>query len=210
MAFNWQTEYHRYRHYIVNLDQFYRQKKGRAYTEIVLSLLTVTFFLFFAIKPTLVTITGLTKEIEDQKLVNQKLAEKIDSLNQAQKIYSTLEPDLYLVGQALPKDANLSTFVKELEAMMRLSGVAVKAIQFNQVGLKNGPPTPGEKESPSGVNFSLAATGNYASLKNFLHSLFSLRRLVSVENFSFGYDKKETETLILSLDAQAHFLEADK
>lgn len=201
MAPNWPIEYHRYRRYFVNISQFYRQKKVRVYTELVLSILTVTFFLYFAIKPTLTTIAVLFKTIKDQKLVVEKLEDKVNALNLAQKQFLAVESDLYLVDQALPKDPHLSTLAKELEALARRTKVTIGTIQFNQTTLRGEPPA----ESQTTVKFSLAAGGNYLNLKDFLQSLSSLRRIILVQSFSFKTGKVEKEALNLNINADAYY-----
>ena len=107
-TFDWQTEYHRYRRYFTDLGRFHQTKKTRVYTGIILSLLTVTFFIIFAIKPTLTTITQLVKQTKDQKLVVGELEKKIASLSQAQNEYLAVESDyiwlmkLYLKNPKFP------------------------------------------------------------------------------------------------------------
>lgn len=206
MAPNWPTEYHRYRRYFVNISQFYRQKRVRVYTELVLSILTVTFFLYFAIKPTLITIAGLLKTIKDQKLVAEKLEDKVNALNLAQKQFLVVEPDLYLVDQALPKNPSLSTLAKELEALARRAQVTIETIQFNQTTLRGEPPAEGQTT----VKFSLTAGGNYLDLKGFLQSVSSLRRIILVQSFSFKAGKLEGEALNLSINADAYYEPLDK
>lgn len=205
MAFNWQTEFHRYRRYFVNVGQFYRQKKARVYTEIVLSILTTAFFLFFAIKPTLVTITSLIKEIKDKKVVAQKLEDKINSLNVAQGEYFTVQGDLYLVEQALPKDSQISVLLKQLEVLASRAGVSLEAVQYSSVSLKGDT----DESKPLTVDFKIALGGNYQDLKNFLLSLNNLRRIIHLDGFAFKTRKAE-EGLILSVSAKAFFLKEEK
>ena len=205
MAFNWQTEFHRYRRYFVDIGQFYRQKKVRVYTEIVLSILTTTFFLFFAIKPTLVTITGLIREIKDKKLVSQKLEEKINSLNAAQQEYSTVQSELYLVDQALPKDSQIFLLMKQLETLAFKSGVSLEALQYSPVNLKGEV----EEKKPSTVDFKIVLAGSYENLRNFLISLIKLRRVIILDGFGFK-TKKAGEGLSLSINAKAYFLKEEK
>lgn len=209
MAFAWQTEYHRYRRYFLDIGQFYKKKKVRVYTEIVLSLLTVSFFLVFAIKPTLTTIAGLMKTIEDQKLVSKTLAEKINALGLAQTEYNLLTNDIYLIDEALPKDSQISLLVKQLEVLARRSGITIETIRFDQVYLKGTPQTK-EKETSQSVGFSFAASGEYQNLKLFLKSLSSLRRIILVDSFAFKTGKtEELPSLSLSLNGKAYFLEAE-
>ncbi|MGB9707672.1 MAG: type 4a pilus biogenesis protein PilO [Microgenomates group bacterium] len=204
MAFNWQTEFHRYSRYFVDVGRFYRQKKARVYTEIVLSILTTAFFLFFAIKPTLVTIAGLVKEIKDKRLVTQKLEEKINSLNAAQKEYFSVQGDLYLVDQALPEDSQIASFVRQLEALAFRAGVSVGAIQYSPVSLKGG----SNESKPLEVDFKIVLQGNYQNLKNFLLSLNNFRRVIHLDGFGFRTGKEEG--LNLSVSGKAFFLKGEK
>ena len=228
MDFDWQTQYRRYQRYFVNLGQFYHQKKARVYTGIVASILAAAFFLFFAIKPTLVTISGLIKEIQDKKMVAEKLESKIRALGPAQKQYTLIKADLYLVDQALPFHPQVSLLVKQLEALGRQTGVILETIQFSQVTLKGSTPSkskttptpekPSAKtassEEKSGVVFDLVASGNYQNLKSFLYSLSSLRRVILIEAFAFKADSENkeatNEVLNLTVKAGAYFLRNDE
>jgi Tfp pilus assembly protein PilO len=206
MALNLQTGYHRYRRYFLDISLLYKKKKVRVYTEIVLSLLTISFFLVFAIKPTLTTIAGLIKTIQDQKLVSETLAEKINALRQAQTEYNLITDDIYLVDEALPKDTQISLLVKQLEALARRSGITIETTKFDQVWIKGASPTK-EKETSQSVNFSFVASGEYQNLKLFLNSLSSLRRITLVESFAFKTGKTEEGSLLsLSLNGKAYFM----
>ena len=222
MAFKWQTERHRYRKYFTTLGQFYQQKKTRAYAGIILSLVTISFFLLFAIKPTLMTITQLTKQIKDQKEIVKKLQAKINALQEAQNEYTLVEDSLYLIDQALPENSQVSTLVKEVEALTRYSNVDLKTIRYGQaplLGKASMVNSKGKKEEkktktnqiPS-VNFTLALTGNYQNLKKFLQAFSSLRRTLLVESFIFKAAEiwGDEQLLVLSLNAQAYYLKPDK
>ena len=123
--FNWQAEYHRYRRYFNDLSKFYQHKKARAYTGIIFSLLTVIFFIFFAIRPTLKTITQIIRQLADQKTVSHELERKINNLSEAQKSYLIIEPELALVEEALPQKAEVTLLTKQIEALARQSGITI-------------------------------------------------------------------------------------
>ncbi len=202
--FNWQTEYHRYRRYFTDLSGFYQNKKARTYGAIILSLLTVTFFIFFAIRPTLKTIAQLIRQTGDQKTVSAELEKKINNLSEAQKSYLVIEPELLLIEEALPQKAEVALLTKQIETLARQSGIAIVNLRFNEVNLsgdqKN---TKGEKQE---VKFSFNALGDYPHLKSFLRDLMNLRRIVLVEAFSFQTGKSESNILSLNLNGQAWFL----
>ena len=204
MALEWQTEFYRYRRYF---RRFYTQKKVRVYTEIVLSFLTTAFFLFFAIKPTLLTITGLIKEIKDKKLVVQKLEEKINNLNLARDKYFALQEKFPLIDQALPKDSQISLFVRQLEVLAVKNGVSLETIQYSPISFRG--EDNGIKTSASTIEFKMSFRGNYQNLRNFLLSLNSFRRIIQVEGFGFRKGK-EGEELDLSVNGKTFFLKGEK
>ncbi len=203
-TFDWQTEYHRYQRYFTDLSRFYQTKKARVYTGIILSLVTVIFFIIFAIKPTLTTIAQLLRQIKDQQKVVTELEKKITNLAQAQTEYLAVEPDLYLVDQALPQEPQVTLLIKQLETLAYQNEVKIDRLRFNEVDLAKKATTKTEKQA---INFNLSVSGDYANLKNFLTSLSTLRRLIVVENFSFQKGSIETPSLSLNLVAEAWFLE---
>jgi Tfp pilus assembly protein PilO len=202
MAFNWQTELYRYRRYFTDIRRFYRLKKVRVYTEIVLSILTIAFFLFFAIKPTAVTITSLIKEINDKKMVTQKLEEKINNLNLAQQEYLSIENDLYLVDQALPEDSQISVLVRQIEGLCFKTGVFLEGVQYSPLEIRN----KNFKNEPQPIEIKIVVSGSYQNLKNFLYSLNNFRRVFQIDSFGFKASK-EGEKITLSISGKTFYLE---
>ena len=205
MALGWRLEYRRYQEY---LRQLSGQKKARTYAGLIITLLTITFFLIFAIKPTLITITALIRELKDQRLVAQKLQAKINALREAQQEYSLIENDLPLIDQALPKEPQLSTLVKQIETLTQHSGVTLEGVSFTKTPLKR--PTPEknkERGKVSTINLNLTLSGDYQNLKKFLHNLIFLRRIIVIESLAFKPQrKKEAKLLTLNLKLKTYYL----
>lgn len=193
----------RYRRYVTGVGVLYKKKKARVYTGIILSIFTIAFFGFFAIKPTLVTIGGLLKEIKDKREVVAQMDQKINNLNKAQTNYTRIEKDLDLVNESLPLDPDLPILIKQLESLARLSSVAIESVRFEKTNLQGEIET--EKGQASG--FSVTLVGDYKNLKDFLSSLDTLRRIISVKSFGFtSKTEEEIQLLILSISAEAHYL----
>src|SRR3990167_7353762 len=92
----------RYNRYYTWIGPLLKKPQTRAYTFLILSIFTVAFFVFFAIRPTINTIIGLRKQIEDDQIVDTKLQDKINALSQIQAELDVLQPDLPLIDTALP------------------------------------------------------------------------------------------------------------
>ena len=67
------AKYDPYKEYLSKSKDFYQKAVFKASTNLILTLMVISIFAFFAIRPTLVTITKLNKELEESKMVNRKL-----------------------------------------------------------------------------------------------------------------------------------------
>ena len=208
-------KYRRHRHYFVDLSRFYQKKQVRVYTGLVFSLITIVFFLIFAIRPTLVTITGLIKEIKDKKEVTEKLENKISQLTSAQAEYQQIQKELYLVDEALPVNANFPLLALQLEALARKDALKIGSLQYEKIALR----TEGLKAANikdkgdlhkiiPGVGFNLSVSGDYSQLKTFIGNLLSLRRSILLDDYSIQSKSKE-KVLTLTLKGRAVWLEPE-
>ena len=184
MALDSQQEYYRYRRYFVDLRQIYRQKKARVYTEIVLSVITVIFFVVFAIRPTFVTITGLLKEIKDKKVVTAGFENKI-----------------YLIDEALPKKSDLADLVNGIEQMVAQSGLTEISLTFDKTVIKGEENMNGLRE----IDLSLTVSGDYLNMKNLLQQLTNLRRVISLGEINFQTPKSAEDQLTLTINGKSYY-----
>src|SRR3989304_278866 len=84
----WRGNYLRYKSYFLNVVGQYRERADiKAYIEILLSLATISIFAVFALRPTLLTIAELIKEIDTKKQTLIKMEDKIENLSSAHTLY---------------------------------------------------------------------------------------------------------------------------
>lgn len=173
------------------LAKLYQRKDVKLYINLVLTIISIAFFAFVAIRPTLVTIARLFKEINEEKMVLQTLKKKIDNLNKAQQEYSLLKPNLYLLGQALPQSSQSSLLVGQLGILAQENNLILNSLQARKFLLKGEiPPESGSYSQESGeatqLSLSFRLTGEFKDIKNFLSALQSIRRIVNVEKMAFS------------------------
>ena len=89
------------------LNKFYENPVARVSIELFLSIFTVIFFAVFAIRPTLLTIADLIKEIEDKEDLIVQLDRKIASLSSAETEYRKFYYQLGLLDEAIPKHSGI-------------------------------------------------------------------------------------------------------
>ncbi len=210
MAFDWQTEYHRYHRYFVRVKGLYDKREVVVYTGLILTLITISFFALFAIKPTITTIAGLFKTIEQKKEIDKKLQIKINTLRQAQTNYSLISDKIALVDQTLPLEPSLTDLIYQIEILAQTHNVELRSLGFESSYLLGEEKKKGRKvgDYPS-INFTLASGGDFENVNGFLDSLENLRRVTGIETVTVkGIEDEETGlfTLNISLQLESFYL----
>lgn len=207
MDFNWKTEYYRYHQYFFDIQKKARAPKTRSFIWLSLTIFTISFFMIVAIKPTLVTIAKLNREINDKKEASLKLQEKINSIVAAQQEFSTNIDNLFLLDEALPEKSEFPRLASFFEQSANTNQVALQSLNFEKIGdFKTSAAlnTPG---LPHSLSFSVGISGEYSKLKNFLLSLESSRRIVKIQSVSFNQIKKENSFELLLIISGVTFFE---
>lgn len=182
-----QINYPKYRQYYSRLEPFINRPEIKTYTSLILFLLTTSFFLLFAVKPTLNTITSLNRQIEDGKYTDQKLQEKINALSTAQVEYNKVIALLPLINSALPDNPAVVKFAKSIEAVAGSAGVNIVSLQFSPVDIYN-QEMPIVKETVSVAdleehNYTIVFSGSYKNLVAFHEYVRKIQRLSLTDKF---------------------------
>lgn len=173
------------------LGKFYQQPVARVSLEFFLSLLAIVFFTIFAIRPTILTIADLIKEIEDKQEIEQQLQRKIVALASAQEEYQLLQDKIQLLDQAIPSKPELVRTLKVIEKIATENKVIVSDLRATVI--------PDEKDvmvasadqlTRIDLYISLQAVGDYPSLRDFVEALHQYRRAIVVEEVSFQVDDR--------------------
>ena len=208
MQFKLKPNYRSYKRYFTNVKHLYKRRDVVVYTGLTLSFFAISFFGFFALRPTIVTIAGLLKEIEEKREINQKLDKRLSSLRQAQANYALVADSKNLVDETLPEKPELSQLVYQLEGLAQEQALLINSLGVESVTLLGKPPRSKteEKASVSEINFSTTLEGDFSSLSDFLLWLGQLRRAIRVDPFSFTKSEREGQSIIkLNIGSKAFF-----
>jgi Tfp pilus assembly protein PilO len=208
MNFNWKKEYYRYHRYFFGLQKAAQAPKIRSFAWLSLTIFTICFFLIVAIRPTLVTIAKLNREIKDEKEANRKMQIKINSIIAAQDEYAKNLDNLPLLDEALPDRSEFPRLAYFIEKLAIDNNLSLKSLGFDRIGRIEKKITKGEIPSnTTPLDFSVNVSGSYSDLKAFLTQLENSRRIVNINQASFSQIKKEDNwELVLYISGQALFL----
>lgn len=185
------------------LFAFYKNPVARVSLELVFSILAVMFFAIFAIKPTLLTMSELVKEIDDKKALDNQLAQKIASLNTAQAQYQKFSSQFYLLDQAIPKTALLVESLKIVEKIASSNDLVIQGITISSVPEETIQAS-ADKSKRETLTFNVDVAGDYLNIRQFADDIMASRRMMIIDqvNFSLGnnrYQKNLTAIVRINL-----------
>lgn len=196
------TNYRAYSRYYRNIGPFLEKPRIRAYTMLILSFFTMSFFGIFAIKPTLTTIAQLRKQIADSQLFNEKLERKIITLSQLKEEHKKIENDLPLLSKALPSEPKFYSFLQDLERFAQETGTTISSVRLESIDL-----TKKDTKSPTKIAASLTLEGNYSASQEFLNRLLNANRIYTLDRFGIHSNPKSGENITnLDLSVNSYYL----
>lgn len=202
---NYVTRYRKY--YAQNFVPFIKSKHATAYSMIILSLFTISFFGMFAIRPTLTTITQLQRQIEDSKQLDEALQNKINQLVTAQEEYQFIKDFVPAINNALPSHPELASVLKDIESLAAKHDATVSAIQVNAITYipQNNLASQDQKVvqggEPTLIDMTIKLDGSYIELSSFLQKLLTMRRTVTAQIMELSpQSDKASLQLVLKLN----------
>lgn len=215
MALGWRKDYLRYRSYFLNIVNIYKQRRDlKVFLELLLTLATVSFFAVFALKPTLLTVIELLREIETKEETVEKMNTKIQNLQQAQTLYIQEEARITLLETTIPDNPTPDLFVRQIEGLATSYPINLLGVTLGEVTLlgeekekrarDERQPLP---ENSKGIAFSISIAGSYQGLVNFLAALEDMRRPVQIDAVNILSPQiEETQNLVLVITGRTPYL----
>lgn len=213
----WRLNYYRYKSFFQNIMSKYREKADiRAYIEILLSLATISVFAIFALRPTLLTIASLIKEIESKEQTLEKMQSKIENLTNAQNLYDRERSKINILLNSIPDKPQPEVYARQIEGFSGKHDLSILEITTDEaviLGKNVGLSKKNEKglqplpEGSSSLSVSATYTTSldrYISLSNLISDLEKLRRPAKFDNIRIKTTTdKEEKTKILELLIEA-------
>lgn len=207
MAIGWRNQYTRYREYFLNIVNLYKQKADlRAFLEIILSLSTIIIFVIFALKPTILTIISLVREIDEKKKIVLALTQKVTDLGTAGEVYVENQDSIPMINSAISTAPSPEDISKQILAIAAKNSTEVMGISIGQVTLI------GNQESrnvsfefkplPENVNempFSVSVRGNYSDLLGFSKDFENSRIPSRIDILGINSNNTDTEQVIVAI-----------
>lgn len=165
-----------------------RKPTAQASLALVGTLVLIAVLGLAVLRPTLLTVSSLIKEIrEEEKLVKQ-LDDKFRALATVEGLLQEMGPETARIDWAIPQNQEFGLFAKEVEILAKEKGLA--AVEISQAGF--------EMTGRGGGTLAawVSAGGSEEQVRNFLAELIKMDRLVlfkSVNVSSVSKDQRQDE-----------------
>lgn len=171
------------------LQYLRKQKENQRFQksiELGGTLALITFFLFFAIRPTILTISALIGEIKSKELLSTSMRQKINQTIQAQDLFSQIQERYLVINSALPDKPRYAHAAHQLTSL-----ATQQLLSYDRISLSNEAKTnqPASKNIPKNLSEFYSETsfsGSFESAVNLLTRLQNNRRLFSLDSIRFS------------------------
>lgn len=160
------------------------EERSQKFFALVLTLLALSFFGFFAINPTVSTILKLRKELSDSEFVYRELETKIKNLSRLRIQYSSMQTDLPIVTDAITTKPDVHILFAQVQGASQKSNIKIKKLQNFEVEILKNNKTPGKKYYS--YSFAIAGSGPFENISDFVSTITNMQRIVDIDIFSIS------------------------
>lgn len=217
MALGWRGQYYRYKEYFLNIVALYQRRADlKMFLEVILTLSTVIMFSVFALKPTVITIVGLVKEVEEKEETIVALDQKISNLEKASSIYFEIESLIPKINFSIPDKPNPETLTNQIQIAAAKNSVGLLGMSIGETTVrgivdKNKKKSTDLRAFPSGsgeLPVTISVSGNYSSIISFVRDLERLSRPINIDSISINSSNSDLgPTLVSIISGRVPFLE---
>ena len=179
MALGWREQYSRYKGFFLNILALYKKRADlKMFLEVILSIITITIFSLFALKPTALTIIALVKEVQGKESLIEKLDQKISNLEKAREVFSQEQSAIPIIESAIPDSPSPDILVRQIEGLAAKNSVGILGISMGEVALI------GNKAKE--VSISISITSAYQNLNLMIKDIENLRIPVKIDTLGIN------------------------
>lgn len=200
-------------HYSRDLGKYYHLPAVQVSLTLVLSLFIMAIFIVFALRPTVIAILSLQKNIIVSKTTLQQLDTKVSNLQKASVRLDAIKPNLPNLNVSIPNNgANYVTLAMAVEQLSIQTGTQIESGSLGPTILYSRILTvfsPDKNQSVVTLPFTVRVTGSYPAVYSFLSQLLLMERIVSVDSVTItkqSISKTAVGTVAMDVGGSAYYL----
>ncbi|HRN69696.1 MAG TPA: hypothetical protein PLS49_00800, partial [Candidatus Woesebacteria bacterium] len=146
------------------------EEKVQNYSFSIGFLLIFSLFVYFAIRPNLVTAFNLEKEKQDLRLQNRKYEEQILQIVNYQSTIEEYRDKLYLLDEAVPSSPAVTKIINDVKKSASESGILLTSVTVDEIEFSKD-----VEQYEQVFEFTVSTTGNVQiqQLEQFINALMN-------------------------------------
>jgi Tfp pilus assembly protein PilO len=174
------------------------QEKVQKPTFTIIFFLLFSFFVYFAIRPNLVTAFSLQKELQDVRLKNKEYEEQILQIVNYQTAVEQYRDDFPLLDEAIPLSPGVVKVVDDIRKSASEAGILLETLSVDDSFEYKNEETPKTEEL---VSFSLSTTSEIQidQLQQFINNLLDQRRIKTIESVDISSKELDEQGTVFSI-----------
>ncbi|MCL4366919.1 type 4a pilus biogenesis protein PilO [Patescibacteria group bacterium] len=194
----------RHSRYYTYIKPVVENRFAKSAAPFIFSLISISVFAVFAIRPTITTILSLQQEINSNQKILDQLNQKARNLSEGRQNYQKIPSDVQTKIRAyVPDSPQVPLFINNLQnaAANQGSASALQIQPLTLIDLTNQNPANLQLDE---IDFSYNAQGSFTQLLTIVDNIQKLSRLTRVDNVTLT--KQGDGPLTLTLTGKAYFI----
>lgn len=187
------------------LKQLFRGKT-KDYTYTIAFFLIFSFFIFYVIRPNLLTVFEIKSKIAQLKEIDRKYADQIDKIIQVQAVFEGSRDDLDLLQEAIARQPEVNKVLSDVNVSSEGSSLLAERIVISDINLKD----VGMADKIKSFVIRMNLAGRFDSALEFVGKIYSQRRLKYfpvIELSSQSNQSTQSATMLkIRLEVEGYYL----
>lgn len=184
-----------------------QDKKVQNYSFLIIFFLIFAVFVYFGIRPNLVTAFSLNKELDNLRQMDEEYELVIISIVNYQSILEDVRDEFYLLEEAAPSRPDVYGMIDDIREAASNSGTTVSSIKVSEIDLveeevetkRSRRNKKDDDRKTYSVDFSMF--GSYDGIRQFVSEITNQRRIKIIQSMSIsGGDQQSTESAQFSVN----------
>lgn len=180
-------------------------KKTQDYTYTIAFFLIFSFFVFYIIRPNLLTVFETNSKIQQLDKINRAYEEQINKVIETQSVFEENREDFILLDQAIGPKPEINKMLSDVVVSTEESALTSERIDVFDINLKD----KGSITKLKSFTINMSMTGTFEDTMAFVKKAYGQRRLKLIPNLELARDKSESSpgaNLKIKLQIEGYYL----
>ncbi len=186
------------------LDKIF-SKKGKDYSYAVGFFLIFSFFVFFVIRPNILSVFESNLKIQNLKKTNSLYEYQIQNIINAQTVLVDARDDLFLLDEALSSKPQVNQLIGDITKTAEKNNLTIGKMSLVDVNLKDITASDQLKT----LTFNMELVGDFDNFLNLMKDIYNQRRVKILKNIAISQSEEvgtASGELKIELQLESYYL----